>query len=304
MSSPAPIALFTYARPSHTRRVREGIRATGTPLLYVFSDGPRSEADAPRVEETRQIIQDVDWAEVKFFPREQNAGLARSIIEGVSRVLQDHDRVMVLEDDCVPEKDYYRVMGQLLQEFEAEPRVMSLSGYGFPMKIPPNYPYTHFTSYRGSTWGWATWKDRWQQYEPDTKALLQKLKSDELITEKLGPDAAGFIRAQVERGLDIWSPGWLLLPLFTDQVTLWPTRSLVSNIGFDESGMNCAPTRAKKWYDIENTRWITGTDPRVPDNLDPDPRIQAEFFRYLAPPSLLRVRLKKILRKYLFPGGN
>src|SRR5690348_17752623 len=100
----APIALFVYNRPEHTRRTVEALRhnrLAGHSRLDVFADGPKVPGDA-NVAAVRAYIRGIDgFASVSIHEREANAGLARSIIDGVTRVCEECDRVIVLEDDMV-----------------------------------------------------------------------------------------------------------------------------------------------------------------------------------------------------------
>src|SRR5690242_9636199 len=104
----APVALFVYNRPEHTRLTLEALarnRLAGETLLYVFSDGPKPDAstlDRERIAATRTLVCSRAWTRnVTLVESATNCGLADSIVNGVNRVLTEHDRVIVLEDDIV-----------------------------------------------------------------------------------------------------------------------------------------------------------------------------------------------------------
>ena len=84
MSSAVPIVLFAYARPDHLRRTLACLRENQVPLIYAFSDGPRVPHKAPLVAEVRAILRAIDWCQVVLCEREENWGLGRSILAGVT----------------------------------------------------------------------------------------------------------------------------------------------------------------------------------------------------------------------------
>ena len=162
MNAPAPIVLFVYNRPGHTKQVLEALQnnkgAKESPLV-VYSDAASTNEDAIRVQEVRSYIQGVrGFSSVTLIEREKNYGLSRSIIEGVSEVLSKHPSVIVLEDDLVTSPYFLSYMNQGLQLYEKEEKVISLHGYMYPVKA--RLPETFFL--RGADcWGWATWRRGW-----------------------------------------------------------------------------------------------------------------------------------------------
>ena len=173
---PAPVALFTYRRPEHLAQTLKSLRANpecSSTELFVFSDGAKSRADTAAVEAVRKILRGAEgFAEVHIICREVNFGLARNITEGVAHVLERRESVIVLEDDIVVSPFFLRFMNDALATYRDAPRVGSISGYCYPVSDPG--PETYFI--RGADcWGWATWRDRWRHFNPDSKALAAEL---------------------------------------------------------------------------------------------------------------------------------
>ena len=104
MKPTVPVVLFAYSRPDHLTRTLESLRCNEVPLIYVFSDGPKTLKQAGDVARVREILGNVDWCDIDLCLREDNLGLGRSILTGVSAVLTKHDSVIIFEDDlvCVP----------------------------------------------------------------------------------------------------------------------------------------------------------------------------------------------------------
>ena len=184
MMSQAPVALFVYNRPRHTEQCLESLskcEGAGESELFVFSDGPKRSEDKEAVEKVRELVKSRNWCkEVHVTERKENRGLAKSIIAGVTEIVNRFGRVIVLEDDLVLSPQFLNYMNDALEIYKDEERVMHVSGYMFPVKV--DLPETFF--YRGtSCWGWAMWKRVWDFFEPDANKLLAAFKSKYLRWE-------------------------------------------------------------------------------------------------------------------------
>ena len=245
-TAPAPIALFAYNRPLHTKETVEALRrnllAAGSDL-YVFADGPKAGKTDPRIAEVRAYMRTIEgFNSVRVFERAENAGLAKSIIDGVTRVCSEHGRVIVLEDDLVTSPWFLQYMNEALAKYEQAHRVASIHGYCFPTQQP--LPETFFL--RGADcWGWATWRRAWKDFEVDGAKLLQTL-IDRGLERAFDLDGAyGFtqmLRHQIAGLNDSWAIRWHASCFLQDKLTLYPGRSLVRNIGTDSSGTHSVDT--------------------------------------------------------------
>ena len=175
----APIVLFVYNRPWHTLQTLEALRKNALAsesILYIFADGPKPFADESamhKINETRECIKKKQWCkEVIIYEREINLGLADSIINGVTEIVNKHGKIIVLEDDIVTSKGFLKYMNDALDIYELEEKVMHISGYMFPVK--KKLPKTFF--YKPTTcWGWATWSRSWKYFKKDAKSQIDIL---------------------------------------------------------------------------------------------------------------------------------
>ena len=243
MNTNAPILLFVYNRPAHTRRLVESLlrnaEAAGS-SLFIYSDAPRDESVRPAVDEVRRYVRSIrgfDRGEV--VERTENWGLARSIIDGVSTALQRFDRVIVLEDDLVLSPYFLRFMNEALETYKDEPRVGHIQACDFTQD--PSLPDTFLIKWTGS-WGWATWRRAWKHFNPDGQALLDELERRRL-TRTFDFDGAyrytRMLRRQVEGKNNSWAIRWNASLFLADILSLNVGRSLVQNTGFDGSGTHC-----------------------------------------------------------------
>jgi hypothetical protein len=241
MSRP-PITLFVYNRLVHTILTLEALQknlGARETILYIFSDGPRSDADAEGVAAVRNYVKGVaGFADVILVERERNLGLARSLMGGIDEALGTHESIIVLEDDLVTSPYFLQFMNDALNMYADNPLVASVQGYLPPLGI--QLPHVFFLRYVGC-WGWGTWRRGWDLFEPDSARLLSDLKRKGLSHEF---DVGGYpftrmLARQVAGELDSWAIRWHAALFLADKLSLYPGESLVQNIGHDGSGIHC-----------------------------------------------------------------
>ncbi len=242
----APIALFVYRRADHVRLTLEALALNPESAesdLIVFSDGPKGEAAMADVAAVREYLKSVTgFRSMTIVERKQNLGLARSIITGVSHVLEGHDRVIVMEDDLVTSPHFLRYMNEALEHYRNDERVASVHGYVYPVK--ETLPETFFL--RGADcWGWGTWRRGWQLFTQDGAYLLFELRRQRL-TKQFDFDGGFAYTAMLEDQIagknDSWAIRWYASAFLKEKLTLYPGRSLVRNIGNDSSGVHSETT--------------------------------------------------------------
>ena len=250
----APILLFTYNRPLHTRRLVESLRRNAEARqshLIVYSDGPRTPEASTAVAETRRYLHTITgFRQVEIIERAENRGLSKSIIGGVTEQLERYGRVIVLEDDLVVAPHFLRFMNNALEAYEDDTRVGHIQACDFTGN--PALPPTFFIRWTGS-WGWATWQRAWQLFNPDGQALLDELERRKLTRRFDFGGAYPFtrmLRRQVEGRNDSWAIRWNASLFLAGVLSLNAGRSLVLNDGFDGSGTHCGGGnlyRTKLW---------------------------------------------------------
>ena len=242
----APIALFTYCRPNHTRRTVESLLKNPLAVesdLIVYSDAARTPEKQAAVDDVRLYLATITgFRSVTINCRPANFGLAKSIIGGVTEALEQSDRVIVLEDDMVTSPHFLTYMNQALERYADDDRVASIHGYVYPVDQP--LPEAFFLP-GADCWGWATWPRAWKHFNPDGQYLLDELERLNLLHafNFNGAYAYSDMLENQIRGLnDSWAVRWYASAFLADKLTLYPGRSLVHNIGNDESGTHCGET--------------------------------------------------------------
>ena len=240
----APVVLFVYKRPLHTALVIDSLlrnpEAKATDLI-IYSDAPKDLSSEAGVMKVRALVSNLkDFKSVKIILRENNLGLSRSIISGVSDVLNDYGVAIVLEDDLVVSSRFLEYMNSGLEFYRDEKRVASIHGYTYPVHDP--LPESFFLR-GGDCWGWATWSRAWEHMNLDGFLLMKELEQRRLIN-KFDLEGAypyyKMLKNQIQGVNDSWAIRWHASLFLADMLTLYPGKSLVQNIGHDGSGVHSA----------------------------------------------------------------
>ena len=248
MQELSPIVLFVYNRPWHTEQtvksLKENKLASESDLI-IYSDGARSEKDKCSIKKVRDFIEKITgFKSVQIIKRKQNFGLAGSVISGINEIFQNYNNVIVIEDDIVSSKNFLQFMNEALEIYEKDERIFSVSGYTFPIKIPKEYIREVFISYRSSSWGWGTGKDRWLKVDWEIRDYnkFRKDKSARILFNRGGEDLTSMLHAHMNSKIDSWAIRWAYAHFKNDAYCLFPVHSKIKNIGTDSSGTHSDTT--------------------------------------------------------------
>ena len=230
----APVILFVYNRLHTARAAIESLQ--NSPLaahtrLVIYSDGSRGDIDAVQVQRVRKYIHSIrGFASVQIVESEENKGLAASIIRGVGECLQTYGSVIVIEDDLLVSNNFLAFMNSALTFYQKDPQVLSIAGYTAPVK---NSSRDVYFTLRASSWGWATWRDRWIGIDWQADDIYTFLKNRKATREfnRMGSDLTQMLK-QYHRGrINSWAIRWVYHQFKNQLYTVYPTISKVRNIG-------------------------------------------------------------------------
>lgn len=242
----APIVLFVYKRPVHTQKVLESLiqnKEAKDSILYVFADGAKNsspESELESMKEVKNLVSKIEgFKQVIVIERETNFGLKNNIINGINYVLDKFNSVIVLEDDIVPQLGFLEYMNNALFLYENEDTVMHVSGFIYPIKTKKICD-TFFYNVN-SCWGWGTWKRAWVHFEDNSLKVFQKVNQN-YNEFKFNGGQKNFFLKQLEQNvngtLKSWAVLWHSAIYLNNGLCLHPRKSLITNIGFDDSGEN------------------------------------------------------------------
>ena len=300
----APVILFVYNRLDHTQGVIDTLTKNLLAVeseLYVFSDAAKSKKGLDKVNEVRNFIQDKSWhskfKKVTIIEAEKNKGLAKSVISGVTKIINEYGKVIVVEDDLVLNPYFLNYMNDALNFYENKEEIWSISGYSFPMKSLEKYPHDVFYSYRGCSWGWATWKDRWNLVDWEVKDYRNLSQDSEWIKRfnRGGGDLFQMLTNQMEGKIDSWAIRWCFAQSNLEKYTVYPKISYLGNEGCDGSGTNCG-------FEGNNTSMIERENYLCKfETLKIEKKIAREFYLYYTDTIDKKIvrNLKKIKKRFL-----
>lgn len=255
-----PILLFTYKRLDTLKKTVQALKENSLSIdspLYVFSDAAKSPIDEPIINEVRNYIKSITgFKSIKIIESRVNKGLANSILDGVSSVLEEYPTVIVLEDDLLTTPNFLSYMNSALEFYKNSEKVFSISGYSFNLGTDLDEKNDSYFLNRGWSWGWATWKSKWDLVDWEIKDydLFIKDKSKQRLFAKGGSDLNKMLHKQMTGELDSWAIRWFYNQFNLKGLTLYPVFSKVYNEGFDiyathTKGSN---NRYKPKLDFEN----------------------------------------------------
>jgi Glycosyl transferase family 2 len=237
----SPIALFVYKRPDHTRRTIEALMRCpefNESVLHVFCDGAKSPGDQSVVDQTRAVVRALVGDRAIIIESPENRGLANSIIAGVTQLVNEFGRVIVLEDDLVVSAGFLGFMSQALDRYQDDDRVMQISGYMFPVPEFADRSEAIFLPFTVS-WGWATWKRAWQLFDPEATGW-EVLKSNRKLRSRFNLNGSYdyflMLKRQFNGKCDSWAIRWYWSVFKVSGLVLFPPITYIQNYGFDGSG--------------------------------------------------------------------
>ena len=290
----APIVLFVYNRLNCTKRTLIALQKNelaSKSELIIYSDSAKNKNDLEKVVKVREYIKNIDgFKKIIIRKAKENVGLANSIINGVTKVVNEYGKIIVLEDDLVTSSYFLRFMNEALEAYKDEPKVASIHGYIFPIK---NLPETFFIK-GADCWGWATWSNKWSIFEKDGKKLLDNLLKKNLEREINFNGTYNYIKMlkdQIKGKNDSWAIRWYVSAFLKNMLTLFPGQSYVQNIGFSSEG-----THTKTKTDLFKINLINKFKfSKIPANEDLVSRKKIENFYWSIKMSFIKKIKSKII---------
>ena len=255
----APICIFTYNRLNETILTINALKnnyLAPNSELFIFSDGPKNLNEINKVEEVREFIKSITgFKAVQIMESSENMGLASSVINGVTNILMNYESVIVLEDDLVCSPNFLNFMNKALVFYQKNPIIQSINGFSFALTYTKSEVY--FQSRTGS-WGWATWKDRWNTKIFDKEIIKSQIKDDPKIIKQFkkhsGADLPKMLKKTLTGKNDSWYIFWAFDHFIKKTYSVFPIYSFVTNIGFNVNSTHCKGINSYKSIPVNNEK--------------------------------------------------
>ena len=232
----APAVVFTYNQPEKTRITLDALNANTIAHrtdLFLFNEAPdpEKEGDEEAVREVRKVMQDFKqrcrFRSITIFCAERFNGASKSIVTGVTKIINHYGEVTVTSDDVLCSENYLEFMNSALNYYSGYENIWSISGCSFPLKSTAETDDVYFT-YRPGTRGWATWKDRWETTDwqmKESSPLLHPSRAANLTAA--GKDLPALLRKQKQKKTGGWEVPWIFEATRNQKLTVYPARSLL-----------------------------------------------------------------------------
>jgi hypothetical protein len=239
------VLLLGFNRPDLLADNLEVIRGVQARDLYISLDGPRSSSptDAERCRDVRRLAEAVDWTTVKVNAREANLGCGPAVSSGISWALEQTERLIIIEDDCLPDPSFFAFCDELLERYADDERVMQIAGCNLGAAqeryLGGSYAFTSFSP----VWGWATWRRAWEHYEFRMDSWPRFAESGLFDGLPISKRFRGLMRYEwnrVHAHGDQWDHQWQYAVMRNSAFSVSPSRNLVINVGFRPDATNIA----------------------------------------------------------------
>ena len=305
MIMPAPVMITTYTRIGHLQRTIEALLKNDLAKetsVFVYVDGPLP-GDEEKVSAIISFLAMVSgFAALNVIVRPQNLGAHENAKRANYEVLDKYGSMIRMEDDNVTAPGFLRFMNLALTKYKEDSNVFSITGYCPPIMIPNDYRYDAFFLKRFMGWGCGLWRDRLDDaYHQITSEEFKEFTANKQLSRAFieggGKDMLNMLEAVADGRLDAADVVAMYTQFLKDQYTLYPTQSLVQNIGMDATGVHCDDT---DYFDVPLSNKTTFS---LPDHLVVDPRIvmsNREFWnnrKYKNPQGIFRRVINKLKRE-------
>lgn len=249
-----PVIIFAYNRPIHLNSLLESLQRndfSNETEVFLFIDKCGDE----KIHSLLLEIANYNWnfKSINLTVHEKNIGLKNNILFGLNTIFENYEAAIVLEDDLILDKYFLEYMNSSLNKYKDKKTVFHVNGWSYPQIFPRQK--SNFIGSLATPWGWGTWKDRWENFDinfqnsdlivNESTKNLKKFNFYNLVkfSGQLNANITGKIST-----LDIF---WYQYIFFKNGLTIFPKFSLVSNSGFDGSGMHCGISN-KYEYKLKN----------------------------------------------------
>lgn len=278
----APVGVSVYSRINHFKKTIDALKKNplaGESELYIFSDAP-CVGDEELVSKIREYIRTIDgFKNVHVIERSANGRVANNR-GGMKQLLDQYGKVIFLEEDIITAPGFLTFMNEALDFYENDERVLSITGYCPPFKMPKNYKDDVFALQRFSAWGFATWREKFDPYGYELKqhGVYEFLRDKEQIRAFLrnGDDLLTKLMQELNNEVDALDIKLMYYVYKYNMLSVYPSKSLVQNIGHDGSGTHCGVS--DRFY--HDKLWGKLCDFEFVKDIQVDERIRKKNYRF------------------------
>lgn len=297
MENLAPIIVFAFNRSDSLARLIKSLLLNSEAAksdLFLYVDGPRpgNKKDAKNVKEVRDYASTINgFRSVTLKFSECNKGLGPSLIRGITEIINKYGKAIVIEDDLQVTSNFLFYMNKGLCRYEYVERVFSICGYSNAVHPRKEYNFNTYFCTRSSSWGWATWKDRWNSIDWELNNLDGYHRQAGKFNKWGGSDCWHMLTDWKKGKNSSWAIRFCFAQFLQNKLSLFPIKSLVSYGGNDGRGTNSRKYSRMK-FDIDTTQSKVFT---YPDQVELNHTLYRQAMHYHSIPLRIWSRIMYIL---------
>ena len=265
MNNCPPVLIVGFNRPECLREVVDAIRKAQPKQLFLALDYPREGRpnDVPGYEACKQVFDTIDWpCEVKRNYSEKNLGCRDRMTSAITWAFESVDRLMIFEDDCVPEQSFFPFCAELLEKYKDDSRIGMIAGCDehFHVKNLELHGDSYYFDRFSSIWGWATWKRVWDKHDVNISYWPEFRKRFDLMygfyhNKRATRERMLYTDKLYRREAGAWAGCWATYLYKENMLCIHPAVNLISNNGCGKSSRDPSLTRKCWWRREKPNPW-------------------------------------------------
>lgn len=258
------VCIFAYKRDLSLSNILNDLKKNLDYQRYTyhfFVDYPKNIQDQKKHKSILNIINKFkNGLKIKVICRKKNIGLNQNIIKGINYVTKKYSKFIVLEDDLRVSKYYLNYIQLILDKFENDKNIFTVTGYTFPKKIfkLATKKNSIILSKRPNSWGWASWSAKWNKvnFNDLSYVKIYRDKSKLNYISKYGNDLSYILRDTLQKKIDSWAIKWTIYHILNNKYCIFPFKTMVNEEGFiSKPTNNKLRTNKFNHYKIVNTKF-------------------------------------------------
>ena len=246
-----PVLLITYKRPKNTEKLIKILLENKIKNIFIYNNGPINNLDLEDCKNTKAVVKkySIIHSNIKVLYKKENTGLKHNIPEAINWVFDLFDKVIILEDDCIPNNFFFLFCNELLNKYENDLRIGQISGSNFinNRNFKRKNQDSYFFSNIINCWGWATWKSRWSDIHDLDMKNWPNIKKKRIVESLFdNKKDSNYLNKMFDANFPnnvIWDRAWFLTNIINNRLTIIPDKNLISNIGFDTKASGPNPKK-------------------------------------------------------------
>ena len=232
------IALFAYNRPSHLKRViisLEDYKIKND--IHLFLDGPKNKSDIVIHKDIIFMIKTNKRLKIRLYYSKKNKGAAKSISNGLDLVSKIYKNIIVLEDDVIPRKEFFPYLNGIIKHNILN-NYAAACGYQLPQLHDEKSRIINIISLQNFIpWGWLVNSNYWQRFRKNLSKINKSNNKYSSLLNQISKKVG-------KKNKNIWSLNFMIFNYLNKLEYIFPSKSLIKNIGFDGSGINSKASSA------------------------------------------------------------